>query len=165
MLLVPKAEMCEFKAVTKCLPPKFLIHLFLKTAFFIHLLMVLWWKRASATFEQLWQWSHLCKWVHLTAPCRVYSSHVLSPAHPLPLKNKTYRRCLGWVWLQFLTFQEEIKGPNCYPERGASHPHNSPHTRESFTGCWKDTLKRDSERGHTSNWRSPGESKRQRKGS
>ena len=30
-----------------------------------------------------------------------------------------------------------------------------PHTRDSLTGCWKETLKLESVRGHTSNCRSP----------
>lgn len=41
---------------------------------------------------------------------------------------------------------------NCPP------PSNSPQTKESFTGCWKDTLKQESDRGQTSNCRIPGES-------
>lgn len=111
LLLNPKAEKGEFKAVTKCFPPKFPFTVTLKTVFLIHLLMGLWWKRASATFEQLWQWSHLCRWVHLTAPCTVYSSHVLSPAHPLPLKDKMYR---SWKKSSFW-LQKEDKGTKSLP--------------------------------------------------
>lgn len=54
-----------------------------------------------------------------------------------------------------------------YSRRKLSHPPFKyimllPHTRESFTGCWKDTLKQESDRGQTSNCRIPGESERHR---
>lgn len=111
----------------------------------IHLLLGLWWKRASATFEQLWQWSHLCRWVHLTAPCRVYSSHVLSPAHPLPLKDKIYRSI--WVRLSFWIFKKRWRNQTAaLREMVATHTtHHTPgsHSQGVEKIHWSGTLRGD----------------------